>query len=196
MGRTAVRLTILSIFAFAVAACSSRARTSGGVTELEGVRFATTAEVAGRPLKLNGVGLRQVLMFKPYVVGLWLEHPAGSAQRILADDGARRLELAILADLTRDQVRGAFRRAVDRSLGEAAERVRPKLDPFFDALRDLHKGERVIFSYLPGDGLTIEGGTTTGHLHLDGKEASDAVFSIWLGAVPVDAYVRKGLLGQ
>ncbi|MDQ3582112.1 MAG: chalcone isomerase family protein, partial [Pseudomonadota bacterium] len=43
-----------------------------GAVEIEGVKLADTATVAGRDLVLNGAGLRKRLLFDVYVASLYL----------------------------------------------------------------------------------------------------------------------------
>lgn len=49
--------------------------------ELAGVTMPDSASAGGATLQLNGMGvLKKMIVFKVYVVGLYLEHPTADAQ--------------------------------------------------------------------------------------------------------------------
>ena len=53
--------------------------------ELEGVKVADTVQVESAALNLNGAGVRSIMFFKMYVIGLYLADKQHSAEAILAD---------------------------------------------------------------------------------------------------------------
>jgi hypothetical protein len=189
-------LFVLAVLALGLPAGAWEPQVAEPGAEIEGVRFPRQVLVGGKPLRLNGVGLRQVLMFKPYVAALWAVRPTRRAEEILAADEPRRLTMAILADLPAGQVEGAFRGALGPALLGASPEVRGRLEALLAQMRDVRRGERIVVTYEPATGTVIEGGTRSGRVTLAGKAAADAVFSIWLGPTPVDGYLKAGLLGD
>lgn len=58
---------------------------------------------------------------------------------------------------------------------------------------DVKKGELITITYVPGRGTRIEGAKDA--YVAEGKDFADALFSLWVGDKPVDAKLRKGVLG-
>jgi hypothetical protein len=59
---------------------------------------------------------------------------------------------------------------------------------------DVEKGDQILMTYVPGKGTVVSAkGTEKGVV--EGKDFSDALFSVWLGANPVQTDLKKALLG-
>lgn len=52
--------------------------------------------VAGKSLRLNGMGLVKEIFFKVYVVGLYLEKPTTDARAAITTDEAKRIVIVAL----------------------------------------------------------------------------------------------------
>ena len=70
--------------ALSVAFALGLAAEAAAAKELAGATMPDTLTVAGKTLKLNGMGLRKKAIFKVYVGGLYLEAPSKDAAAILA----------------------------------------------------------------------------------------------------------------
>ena len=91
--------------------------------ELAGVTMPDTLTVAGKTLKLNGMGLRKKMGFKVYVGGLYLEAPSSDAKAILAADAPKALKMHFLRSVDRRSSSRCTRRASRRTPGR---RRRPR----------------------------------------------------------------------
>ena len=132
-------------------------------------------------------------MFKVYVGGLYLESPAKDAGAILASDQAKAIRLHFLRDLTKAQLVEAFQEGFEANAKDKAGQ-KAAFDKMLALVPDVKEGETLTFSYLPGKGTTLQmGNKDLGAF--EGKGFADAVFSIWLGAKPPSADLKKGMLG-
>ena len=62
-------------------------------------------------------------------------------------------------------------------------------------MEDFEKGERMVFTYVPGEGTTVNvRGKDKGKI--EGKPFADALFSTWIGPEPPSEDFREGLLGE
>lgn len=161
--------------------------------ELEGVKVPDTVTVGDKTLKLNGQGLRVKFVFKVYVASLYLEQTSTTAADIIKTDQARRVEMAMLRDLDKKTINEAIKDGFEKNSGPNMAALQERLNKFSEKITDVKKGATLIIQYVPGKGTTVEGGTDT--YVAEGKDFADALFSVWLGAKPVDEGLKKGMLG-
>jgi hypothetical protein len=155
-------------------------------------------EVAGKTLRLNGMGLREatILNVKVYVAGLYLETPAGDANRVLAAAQIKRLVLHFLRDVTREQVTGAWTDGFENN--NAAKKLAPlraRIQTLNAWMRDFHAGDELTFDCVPGSGVRVaindaQRGT------IAGEDFARGLLSIWLGPEPPNESLKAGLLGK
>jgi hypothetical protein len=149
---------------------------------------------AGRELRLNGMGVfKEKTFFKVYVVGLYLEKPTADERSAITTDEAKRIVLVILRDVSRDMFVQAVETAIMRNSGLAMPVLRARLDLLEEALPALKKGNVLDFTYLPGTGTLMRGQGQA--MTIQGKDFADALFSAWLGSKPVNASLKRKLLG-
>ncbi|HJZ86565.1 MAG TPA: chalcone isomerase family protein [Polyangia bacterium] len=163
--------------------------------EVEGIVMPDQVEVAGKTLALNGVGLRTKLFVKVYVAGLYLSARTRDADAAISADQPKRIELALLRDLSRDKMESSLRSGFEDNAGPRLAALRDRLARFAALLRDGKKGDRLILTYEPGRGTTVasaHGKPAT----IEGKDFADALFSVWLGPHPVDSGLKQALLGR
>ena len=161
--------------------------------ELEGVTLPDSVTAEGRPLTLNGIGLRRKFIFNVYVAGLYLEAKGGDGAAILARDEVRRVDMVMLRDLDRKSISGALRMGVEKNAGDQAASLKERMDAFAAVIPDLKKGQALSVVYVPGKGTRVEaeGQSYTAQ----GKDFADALFSVWIGKYPVDDGLKRGMLG-
>ena len=162
--------------------------------EVAGVTLPETATVEGKTLVLNGAGIRTRLFFQVYVIGLYLERPATDAAAILADDSIRRAELHLLRALSGDEVASAIASAFEDNAGDAKPRLAERLDrlkAMFPAAVEAR--DTVVLTYVPGRGTSVVAKGKTGG-PIEGKDFADVLFSVWIGAKPVDRSLKQALL--
>jgi hypothetical protein len=160
--------------------------------ERGGIRMADTVTVEGKTLKLQGVGLRSKFVFKVYAAGLYLENPAADSAAILASDDIRRVHLYMLRNVSKEQISEAISEGFAKNSKAQMPALKERLNKFIAALPDLKAKDELIFTALPGKGLTISGKAST---VIDGKDFADALFAVWLGKEPVDETLKKQMLG-
>jgi hypothetical protein len=162
--------------------------------EILGVSMPGAVSAAGRELRLNGMGVfKEKTFFKVYVVGLYLEKPTADERSAITTDEAKRIVLVILRDVSRDMFVQAVETAIMRNSGLAMPVLRARLDLLEEALPALKKGNVLDFTYLPGTGTLMRGQGQA--MTIQGKDFADALFSAWLGSKPVNASLKRKLLG-
>lgn len=163
--------------------------------ELAGVKVPDTVKVGDKELKLNGMGLRKKAFFKVYVASLYVESPTKDPKAILAADGARRVEMAMLRDLEKGKIVEAIKDGFAKAAGAGLPKLQERLDKFVAVIPDLKEGEKLSITYIPGKGTNILGAGGEDKINVEGKDFADALFSVWLGAEPVSEGLKNGMLG-
>jgi hypothetical protein len=168
-------------------------------TDVAGVKFDDTATVQGQALKLNGAGLRTKVIFKVYALGLYLPEKKTTTADIQAAQGARRIHIVSLRDLSSQDFGDAFMKGLNANT-DAAERTRllPQTKTFgemFAAIPGLKKGDVLLVDWIPGTGTVCT---------LNGKKIGEtvpdlafynAILRIWIGNEPADSDLKPKLLG-
>lgn len=164
--------------------------------ERAGVTMADAITVEGKPLVLNGMGIRKatILRIKAYVAGLYLERRSRSAAEIVRSEQVKRLDVVMLRDVDRDDAVDAWRTGLKKNGADMAK-LKTRFDQLAGWISDLAEHDTLSFLYVPGSGITmfVKGqrkGTITG------VDFASAMFSIWLGSDPVDESLKDGLLGN
>jgi len=184
------------IFIAPAAFCCALALNVAAVPEREvlGVRMPEVVSAAGLELRLNGMGvLKEKTFFTAYVVGLYLEKPTADARAAITTDEAKRIVLMMLRDVSRDRFVQAVETGIMRNSGLVMPTLRARLDLLEKALPALKKGNVLDFTYLPGAGTLVRGKGQ--EMTIQGKDFADALFSAWLGSKPVNAGLKRKLLG-
>jgi hypothetical protein len=165
-----------------------RAREVSGVTMPEAVR------VEGGDLRLNGMGVRrEKVLFKAYVIALYLAEPTTEARIAIRTDEVKRVVITMLRDVGREVFAQAIESGVMRNSGPAMATLRIRLDVLERALPDLRRGDVLDLTWVPGAGTLVRGQGRT--LTISGKDFADALFAVWLGPKPVEDALKRALLG-
>jgi hypothetical protein len=170
--------------------------------EVAGVKLDDKVKIApnGPELVLNGAGVRTRVIVKVYVGALYLTEKKTTAADVIALGGAKRVRLEMLRDLTAQQLTDALNEGFaannpqtdqERYKGQLAE-----LLALMNSLGQAKKGEVIALDFVPDSGTLVLVNDA-----VKGKPIPDAGFyrallKIWLGDRPVDADLKKGLLGQ
>jgi len=162
--------------------------------ELSGINLPEVISVAGRKLRLNGMGvLKKAIFFKVYVVGFYLEKPTMDARVAITTDEAKRIVLGMRRDVSRETFVQAVETAIMLNSGPALPTLRARLDLLEHALPALKKGDVLEFTYQPGVGVLMR--CHGQELTISGKDFADALFSAWIGPKPVNGALKRELLG-
>jgi hypothetical protein len=179
--------------AFLAAAFGSQA------AEVAGIKFDETTKVAGKELKLNGLGIRTKVIFKLYAAGLYLPEKKTTTAEILKLEGPRRMELVMMREISSEDLGKAFMNGLNEN-ADTAEKTRliaqiSKFGEMFAMLESLKKGDILHLDWT---------GSVT-QCELNGKKIGEAVpdiafynavLRIWLGDKPADRSLKPALLGE
>lgn len=183
-----IRWTLLAI-AWA-AACAAHA------AEIAGVKLEDHATLGGQPLVLNGAGLRTRAVFKVYVGSLYLPEKATTPQSVLAK-GPRRIQLNLLRNLSADQLVDALIDGLkDNNAPADLEAVKAQTDELVRIMKsfgDVKEGSVVTLDFVEGATHIALDGTAKGSI--PGEAFNRALTRIWLGDRPVQADLKKAMLG-
>lgn len=181
-----------SILALALVAALVTTAPAGAGT-LQGVTFPDTATVGGKPVLLNGMGVRVAYVFvKVYVAGLYLEQKTSDGPTAVQTDEPKRMVLQFLREVTHDEMIDAMQEGFAHTASAALAPQVAQLSAFFT--EPLPEGSQTTFDYVPGTGTTVtisgkERGT------IPGADFMQALWGIWLGSKPADASLKSRLLG-
>ena len=181
-------LPLLVLFLFVAAGAASAA-------ELAGVRVPDTVTVEGHALRLQGLGLRKKFFFKVYVGALYLTTPTSDGAAAIRADEPKRISMYFLRDVGGDKLRDAFEEGFFKAAQERLDALRARIDRFLALFPDeVEDGQVVTLTYLPGQGTEVAiAGQVKGVI--EGKDFMEALWGIWLGEVPADSRLKKGMLG-
>lgn len=165
--------------------------------EKAGVTLPDTITVAGKPLVLNGMGLREAtfLGIDVYVAGLYLEHPTSNAGQIIGSDEVKLLVLRFVRDVDHGDIVKAWTEGFAKNATVPVPRIRPMIDQLNAWMPSFKKGDTLTFSYVPGRGVEVAVNTARKGTIQD-ADFAHSLFAIWLGAKPPNSALKRGLLGN
>jgi hypothetical protein len=162
--------------------------------EVAGVALPDTVSVEGKTLRRNGAGLRTKMVFKVYVAGLYLETPSKDGATVVSSDQVKRMHLSILRSLDRSKITEAISEGFEKNSKAKLPTLQARLDRLNAMIPDVEKGDQILLTYVPGKGTVVSAKNVEKGV-IEGKDFADALFSVWLGANPVQADLKKALLG-
>jgi chalcone isomerase-like protein len=162
---------------------------------LAGVTLPDTAQVGGKTLVLNGLGIRTKMMVKVYVAGLYLEQKSSDPNAIIKADAPKQIVMKFVHGASKSQMSDAFDESFKNNTPEAERTMKADIDRLLNALEPVKVGDQMVFTYVPGTGTTL---ATNGKekLTIAGQAFGPVLFSVWLGPKPPNADLKKGMLGQ
>ncbi len=193
MKNRGLRNLTLTLLVFASALALSA---PASAKELKGVTMPDQLDVAGRTLKLNGMGLRLALFIKlkVYVGGLYLEKPSKNADAILASSQIKHVEMQFLRDVSAEKMVQAWNDSLETNCKSDCESLRPQLFKLTGAMFDVKEGDTMSFTFLPDAVvLSIKGQKKA---RLEGAALSKVLLMTWLGPNPPNDEIKEGMLGN
>ncbi len=162
---------------------------------LAGVTLPETAQVGGKTLVLNGMGLRTKLIVKVYVAGLYLEQKSSDPDAIMKADAPKQIVMKFLHAASKSQMADAFEESFENNAPDAKKTMKADIDRLLAALEPVKPGDEMVFTYLPGTGTTL---AINGKdkLTIAGPAFGPVLLSVWLGPKPPNADLKKGILGR
>lgn len=166
--------------------------------ELQGVKLDDNSQVGESTLILNGAGVRTKLVFKVYVGALYLATKHTETEKVLADASAKRVSLHMLRSLSAEKLLHAMNEGLEANNSkEELAAIEPQLKTFSQHITAggaVKEGDVIVLDYLPGKGTqTSLNGKSLGIT--EGLAFNQALLKVWLGEHPVDADLKKAMLG-
>ena len=148
-----------------------------------GVNLEDKITVGNSTLVLNGAGIRKKFVIKVYVGALYTAAKETSPERLLATDSARRLVMHFLFDVDKGKIAEAWTEGLSDNTPNASADVKKNFKTLESWMEDMKKGQRIVMTYVPGTGTTVEvNGKNKGTL--PGKATADAILATWIGPEP------------
>jgi hypothetical protein len=189
------------VLAISLAGCTALfAATPTRAAVMEGVQFDDAVKLADTELKLNGLGMRAVSIIKGYVAGLYLSERASTLQDVTHVRGPKRLQIRMLRearpeDFNRSLVSGMRRNASPGELVALSERIN-QLERIIESTGGVKKGDTIDLDFVPERGMTLALNGQVRGQGIEGADFYNALLAIFVGDRPVDAKLKRGLLGQ
>ena len=184
-----MKLVLILLAVFALSAGASAA-------EVGGVKLDDKMSVGGQELVLNGAGIRTKVVFKVYVASLYLPQKAADLQAVLAK-APRRIQLNLLRTLSADQLADALVDGLNESsTPEQLAAVRAQTEQLVSimkAFKEVKEKDVVTLDFV--DGATRIGWNGEAKGTIAGDAFNQALSRIWLGDKPVQADLKKAMLG-
>ena len=164
--------------------------------DIGGVKLADKTSVGGQELVLNGGAVRTKAIFKVYVGSLYLPANATDLAGVLAK-GPRRIQMSLLRDLSADQLLEALNDGLkDNSSPAELAAVKAQADQLASIMKsfgEVKEGNVVTLDFVDGATVVTLNGTAKGTI--PGEPFNRALTKIWLGDKPVQADLKKAMLG-
>ena len=158
-----------------------------------GVTLPDTINVEGKTLVLNGLGVREAtaLNIDVYVAGLYLEHKSKDSSAIIDAQESKRLVLRFVRSVDQEDLVDAWTEGFEKNGGEKLSGQLKQLNSW---MTEVHEGESLMLTYVPGKGVTVAVNAKTKGT-IEGADFAKVMWSIFLGPKPPNAGLKSGLLG-
>jgi long-chain acyl-CoA synthetase len=164
--------------------------------EVGGVKLADKVAVSGQDLVLNGAGIRTKAIFKVYVGSLYLPAKAGDLAGVLAK-APRRVQMNLLRNLSADDLVNALVDGLkEANTAEEVAAVKVQMDQMvaiMKAFGEVKEGNVVTLDFV--EGATAIGFNGAAKGAIPGEAFNKALTKVWLGDKPVQADLKKAMLG-
>ncbi len=160
--------------------------------ELAGVTLPDSTYLNGRPLVLNGMGLREKYFVDVYVGGLYLVARTSDLGVALRPDAPRRIHMHfVYSEVEAAKLVETYREGFSRS--PLAGSLQSEIGTFLSWLVTVNQGDQMVLDYVPGKGTTL---TIKGQVKgtIAGEPFMRLVFGTYFGP-GADKQLRSGLLG-
>ena len=155
---------------------------------------------ADQQLVLNGAGLRKVVFFRVYAIGLYLPEKKASTADAIGATGAKRVLIHMLRDADADDFSEALTDGMKANSSEAEMKALDarlaQLQAIIAEIRTAKTGMRIALDWLPGAGTRVTVDGKAAGSPIQGEDFYRALLRIWLGDKPVQADLKKALLGE
>ena len=191
---TSVKNMVSAVTAFLMSASMAAAASPSGVA-VKGVTFQPQLVRDGRTLSLNGAGVRTKVIFKVYAAALYVGTLSKDAVALLSAAQPKLMELVFLRSVDGQAVSEAIMKGFEKNSKDKLTSLSSRLGKFRGLIPDFKKGDRISFVYAQGEGVAVEVNDSAKG-RVEGDDFAEALFRCWLGDVPADPLLKKGLIGQ
>lgn len=166
--------------------------------EVAGVKIDEQIKIGNSELVLNGAGLRTKFFIKVYVGSLYVTQKATTSAALIDASTNRRMSLHMLRDVDSDSLYGALRDGLKDNNSEVElSALKSAIDQFAGIMKKVgnaRSGDNVEIDFAADGVSVIFNGKDQGKVvnAVFGK----ALLKVWLGENPVDASLKKALLGS
>lgn len=164
--------------------------------DVGGVKLVDRVSIGGRPLALNGAGVRAKLLIKIYVVSLYLPQPAKDLREVFART-PRRIQLNMLRDAPSEEIAKAILDTMaDNNSAAQLAAVKAQTDQLVSLIRrfkEVKNKDVITLDFVNGETRLGWNGKARGTIA--GEAFNQALTRIWLGDKPVQADLKQALLG-
>jgi len=164
--------------------------------DVGGVKLADKVAVGGQDLVLNGAGIRTRAIFKVYVGSLYVPAKAADLAAVLAK-GPRRIQMNLLRNLSPDDLVNALNDGLKENNTEAEmAAVKAQQEQMMSIMKgfgDVKEGNVVTLDFV--EGATVIGFNGAAKGTIPGEAFNKALTKIWLGDKPIQADLKKAMLG-
>jgi hypothetical protein len=163
--------------------------------ELAGVQFSDKITVAGKELKLNGLGMRQATLFKVkvYVAGVYLETPTHDGAALMQSKELKQLSLKFVRSVDAKKISNAWKEAFEKNCAKDCSRFQSHLDKFNSFMTDMNPGDDLTLVFFPDRIEVSVKGQPAGTV--SGGEFNPVLLATWFGPNPPNESLKEGLLG-
>ncbi len=163
---------------------------------LAGVTMPDEVTVAGKTLKLNGMGLRKKFIIKVYVAGLYVEQTSHDATEIVDADEVKRIDMHFLTNkATKKKMDAAWMEGFEKNSPQDFGKLKERVETFAGLFPDMKDGDVIELTIIPGEGTTAAlNGEVKGTI--EGADFAKALLKVWLGHEPPSEGLKEGLLGR
>ena len=180
------------LLAFLLATAQSNA------LQIEGVNVAPQATVNGQVLRLNGAGLRTVVLLivpiKAYVASFYAPSPLRSNSAVLASPGPLQFNFTFLQGVSQSQVAQAWQAQFDDSLSYKYSGLANDIAAFTRFFGPIKPMGTQTVEFVGTTTRVIENGQLKGTIN--GRDFQKAFLSLWFGSNPVMPSLKSALLGS
>jgi hypothetical protein len=164
--------------------------------EVGGVKLDDKASIGAQEVTLNGAGVRTRVVFKVYVASLYLPQKTTDLTGVLSK-APRRIQLNMLRTLSADQLVDALNEGLaENNTASELAAVKPQTDQLatiMKSFKEVKEKDVVTLDFV--DGATRIGLNGESRGSIAGDAFNQALTRVWLGDKPVQADLKKALLG-
>ncbi|MFN0302584.1 MAG: chalcone isomerase family protein [Burkholderiales bacterium] len=167
--------------------------------EIAGVKIDDKTTLAGQDLVLNGAGVRTRVIVDVYVGALYVVAKKTSAADLLAQDGAKRFQMTLLRDIAGKTMSDAFAEGIQNNASDAERQAvkarADELTALITAIGEGKKGHVISLDFVPASGTQVVFNGQPRGKPIPGDDFYRVLLRIWLGDKPVDAGLKRALVG-